>query len=130
MPFKDVIMVESDAAQNDSFCKKMISKSDSQEIFDRINKTHQKKILLGESFFREDIEAMLAELLQCNCPKIWVLDVHDEGDIQTAKALCIELPDDKIDRETVLDFSSLFIEDQGFDRLKDCDQRYVYIPFD
>ena len=29
-----------------------------------------------------------------------------------------------------LDFSSLFIEDQGFDRLKDCDQRYVYIPFD
>ena len=123
-------MVESDAAQSDSFCKKMISKSDSQEIFDRINKTHQKKILLSESFFREDIEAMLAELIQCNCPKIWVLDVHDEGDIQTAKALCIELPDDKIDRETVLDFSSLFIEDQGFDRLKDCDQRYVYIPFD
>ena len=121
-------MVESDAAQSDSFCKKMISKSDSQGIFDWLNQS--KDVLLGESFFREDIEDMVAELLQSNCKEIWIVDVDDEGELQAAKAICIELPDDKIDRETVLDFSSLFIEDQGFDRLKDCDQRYVYIPFD
>ena len=121
-------MVESDAVKNDSFCKKMISKSDSQGIFDWLNQS--KDVLLGESFFREDIEDMVAELLQSNCKEIWIVDVDDEGELQAAKALCIELPDDKIDRETVLDFSSLFIEDQGFDRLKDCDQRYVYIPFD
>jgi|GEM_PF-4395174 len=121
-------MVEFDAVQNDSFCKKMISKSDSQDIFDWLNQS--KEVLLGESFFRADIEAMLAELLQSNILKIWVLAVYDEGDIQTAKAMCIELPTEKTDRENVLDFSNVFIEDQGFDGLEDCDQRYVYIPFD
>ena len=125
---KDTVMVEFDAVQNDSFCKKMISKSDSEDVFDWLNQS--KDVLLGESFFRDDIEAMLAELLQSNILKIWVVDVYDEGDIQTAKSLCIELPDDKVARENVLDFSNVFIEDQGFDRLEDCDQRYVYVPFD
>lgn len=121
-------MVEFDAVKSDSFCKKMISESDSEDVFDWLNQS--KDVLLGESFFRDDIEAMLAELLQSNVLKIWVVDVYDEGDIQTAKALCIELPDDKVDRENVLDFSNVFIEDQGFDRLEDCDQHYVYVPFD
>lgn len=87
-------MVEFDAVRNDSFCKKMISKSDSEDVFDWLN--NDKDVLLGESFFRDAIEAMLAELLQSNVLKIWVLDVYDEGDIQTAKAMCIELPTEKM----------------------------------
>ena len=121
------------AFNNDAYCTKLISMTDSEDLFEWIKEQNDIEKTLGELSTQVESESLAYEFVSMGVTEIWVVEIErasEDYKRENSGKLCIKLPNNKFQRNETIEKINEMLNEQGFDEIPDAGQEYAYLPLD
>ncbi len=112
----------------DDFCKELLANNNPQELKTWL---YDGKSTLGEMQTNEKSVSLANKAYEAGAINIYGIDLEVDPELgSNTGMLVVELPDEKEERQLVLDWAAPIAHKQGFDAYSDVGQRYVFVMLD